>query len=674
MNESLPLRFLNAIPLRGVAVTHGGNAIALRWSAGTACAVRITPNVEGDVDFPLARMRAVRLSVRVVSDQPFTLRSRVRGAGWLAAHTELWQDHTVPVGTSEIDITTTEFRVCQNDGPAAALQLEWTAPTAGELTVMDITLIEQSADGFFAARVDRFGQSVAGEWAGKVHSDADLQADAVQPLPAPVPRRDRFGGAAEGARFEATGFFRVTEQDGRWWLVTPDGNRFISFGACCVSPGVIGCQTRGREELFAELPPHTGALAQAWQGAIPGKVFEPEIHTLNSFGGDANSTIVNFYIANLIRKWGADWFARWGASATARLRHWGMNTLACWSDLDLARVAGMPYAFPADRVCSIDWGDLSSRGPGAVFPLHNVPDVFHPDFEKRVRGWFRGLAAWRDDPFVIGYFVGNEENWCSLHSPFSLPRHWESRQLFVRELQRRYGTIEKLNAAWGTAFRSFTHLREFQHTENPPGLSAEGTQCCDEFLRRFADRYFGAVRAELRAGDPNHLFLGCRYLALPPRDCLLAGAAPHCDVVSINWYLWHKQRPSDAAAFLGDWSRRCGGKPLLISEYSFTATDERQLACHLPHFNQADRACAAEDFTRNVLRLPFVVGAHWFQYADEPLLGRPLADGERANFGLVDVADRPYPEVTAALRRVATTLYDRHESAGLHLSSNPPVP
>ena len=40
---------------------------------------------------------------------------------------------------------------------------------------------------------------------------------------------DRFGGW-KGKRFKATGFFR-TEHDGkRWWLVTPGGHAFISFG------------------------------------------------------------------------------------------------------------------------------------------------------------------------------------------------------------------------------------------------------------------------------------------------------------------------------------------------------------------------------------------------------------------------------------------------------------
>ena len=39
---------------------------------------------------------------------------------------------------------------------------------------------------------------------------------------------DRYGGWT-GRTFEATGVFRV-EKDDRWWLVTPDGHAFLSFG------------------------------------------------------------------------------------------------------------------------------------------------------------------------------------------------------------------------------------------------------------------------------------------------------------------------------------------------------------------------------------------------------------------------------------------------------------
>ncbi len=52
------------------------------------------------------------------------------------------------------------------------------------------------------------------------------------------------------------------------------------------------------------------------------------------------------------------------------------------------------------------------------------------------------------------------------------------------------------------------------------------------------------------------------------------------------------------------------------------------------------------------------VGAHWFEYVDEPLTGRSL-DGENYNIGLVSVADVPYPELTTAMRSTNSTLYKR---------------
>ena len=652
-------RFLYAVPLRGAEVTHRRDALHFRWEADTACAVRITPNAEGDVALPGPRHRALHLRLDLAGDSAITLRTRLRGDGWLPAHTELWTDHRVAPGSSEIAIDTTEFRLCQKSGNADFLLLEWTAPFAGEITVTELWLVEQSAEEDFQPLVDRFGQRLRGEWPGKIHSDAPLREDAAGAQPEPMPGRDRFGGWQDGPKSDASGFFRTEKRDGTWWLITPKGAPFLSFGPCCVSPGTIRTETRGREHCFAELPPKEGIFLNAWQGAQPGKRLEAEMHTRASYGGDPESTVVNFAIANLIRKWGDDWFAKWSSETLARLRHWGMNTLACWSDLELAGSARMPYCLMADRVCPPPFSKLLAGEDGGIFPLNNIPDVFHPDFQELACGWFKDLEPYASDPFLLGYFVGNEEAWCAWQSPFSLPEHWESRKVFISELEKHYNSIQALNDAWHTAFLDFKQMAAFQQAENPPGLSPQGLADCDGFLRRFADRYFGTVRRELRAADPNHLFLGCRYLALPPRPCLLEGAAAHMDVVSINWYLWHKQEPDDAAAFLGEWHRLCGAKPLIISEYAFTATDERLLACHRPHFNQTERAAITAEFTRNCQKLPFVIGMHWFQYIDQPITGRTLSDGERGNFGLVDVADRPYPKVVAALQKCGSALYAR---------------
>lgn len=43
-----------------------------------------------------------------------------------------------------------------------------------------------------------------------------------------------------------------------------------------------------------------------------------------------------------------------------------------------------------------------------------------------------------------------------------------------------------------------------------------------------------------------------------------------------------------------------------------------------------------------------VVGAHWFQYADQPVTGRTL-DGENSHTGLVGITDIPFETFTRAV-------------------------
>lgn len=60
----------------------------------------------------------------------------------------------------------------------------------------------------------------------------------------------------------------------------------------------------------------------------------------------------------------------------------------------------------------------------------------------------------------------------------------------------------------------------------------------------------------------------------------------------------------------------------------------------------------------SVINNPAFVGAHWFQYLDEPLTGRTL-DGENYNIGFVTVTDTPYPEMVQSARRVLADAYRR---------------
>ena len=77
--------------------------------------------------------------------------------------------------------------------------------------------------------------------------------------------------------------------------------------------------------------------------------------------------------------------------------------------------------------------------------------------------------------------------------------------------------------------------------------------------------------------------------------------------------------------------------------------------------DQNARGQAYQTYIRSVLDNPKFVGAHWFQYADSPTLGR--ADGENYNIGFVSHVDTPYPELIAAARAVHGEMYSRRWGA-----------
>jgi hypothetical protein len=97
-------------------------------------------------------------------------------------------------------------------------------------------------------------------------------------------------------------------------------------------------------------------------------------------------------------------------------------------------------------------------------------------------------------------------------------------------------------------------------------------------------------------------------------------------------------------------------KPLLVGEFHFGALDRGLTHTGLRSVpSQPQRAAAYCLYLREALCHPHLVGAHWFQYADQCVTGR--FDGENYQIGFVDITDTPYAETIAACRAVGDVLY-----------------
>jgi len=155
------------------------------------------------------------------------------------------------------------------------------------------------------------------------------------------------------------------------------------------------------------------------------------------------------------------------------------------------------------------------------------------------------------------------------------------------------------------------------------------------------------MRDTIRRYDKRHLILGdryCQYYTLP----IVRAAKDYVDVVSTNFGAdWND---GSIAPFFLRTLHTVTAKPVIVTEFYMCARENRSgnknSSTAFPVVDtQRERASAVAKYVTAVASLPYTVGAHWFQFADEPAKGR--GDGENFNMGLVDTDGRPYEDLTA---------------------------
>jgi len=489
------------------------------------------------------------------------------------------------------------------------------------------------ADPYFPL-IDTLGQYRHKAWPGKTPGVAGLaaqrQAEAESLAAAPGPRDwNRYGGWASGPHLEATGFFRVQKQAGKWWLIDPEGRLFWSHGIDCVRMlDTTPIEERG--DWFADFPGDQPDFAE----------FLGSGYALKGHYAGRSPKCFSFAGANLRRKYGAEWRRVYPDVVHQRLRAWGLNTIANWSDEGIRLMRRTPYT---DTIGS----SRARRIEGSEGYWGKFPDVFDPAFREDLRRQM-ALKAGKSagDPWCIGYFSDNEMGWGddvslalgALASPADQPAKRE----LLDDLRAKYGEIGKLNAFWGTAHESWDALATSVET---PDRRKAGDDL-QAFYTKAAERYFSTIRDVIKEVAPHQLYLGCRFAW--GNDRAAAAAAKFCDVVSYNLY----QRSVADFRFNGN-----ADVPLIIGEFHFGALDRGLFHTGLvPVEDQASRARAYRDYVRGALRHRQFVGCHWFQYQDEPTTGR-IYDEENYQIGFVDIADTPYIETVRASRAVAEEMY-----------------
>jgi len=347
------------------------------------------------------------------------------------------------------------------------------------------------------------------------------------------PALDRFGGLKK-ISFGPGPAFRTHYDGRRWWLVTPDGGAFLSLGVCVVQP--VGYTERGTQR-------------------------EP-------------------YRENVLARHGS--VGAWTTVTANRLRAWGLNTLGSWSGGELRG------AFPYTKELSVSGGLWGELGAGGLRGKKAIPDFFSPEVKAYIRDRAAAAEATAHDPYLVGYYLDNELPWARDHrlgsdlfpGYMALPPAAPGKQRLVEFFRARYQTVDKFNAIWCTNLKDWNELAARQKLISRNPVQARRDR--EAFVLLVAREYFKTAAEAIRARDPHHLILGCRFLwAIVPRPVVQA-CGEYCDVVSINYY---------EAGWLGRLALRLttsmrvrtdltfrpfydlARKPLLITEFSFRAMD-----------------------------------------------------------------------------------------------------
>ncbi|NWL78913.1 beta-agarase [Pseudomonas taiwanensis] len=540
----------------------------------------------------------------------------------------------------------------------ASVTLSLNQPNAAQNVLLSRFGTEEKdlQEALYQGLMDAYGQYARADWPGKVKSDEQLKkgaADEAKQLvdwTAKLPQQDTYGGWLGGETFEASGFFRTEKRNGRWFLVTPEGHPFFSLGVNAVTPGLSQTYVEGREAMFKALPKDNEPLANHF-----GKGDDRAETDANKGRAFNQGRWYDFYGANVERTYGGNDPQRWVGHSLERLKAWGFNTVGNWSDPAFNTSERMPYTLPL----SIH-GDFATIKTGFDW-WGGMPDPFDPRFAMAAE---RAIAIaardHRDDPWLLGFFADNELAWgghsedpraryALAYGTLRLTTDVPAKRAFLKQLRDKYRNQQGLSKAWGI------DLQAWELMEDPgfePPLPNPEHPAIEEDFKRFqrfyADTYFKTIADSMKWHAPNHLMLGGRFAATVPEA--IESCAQYCDVISFNRYTREPQHGLDM-----DLLRRLD-KPLMLTEFHFGSRDRGPFWGGVSEvYKEEERGPAYATYLKKAAEEPLIVGAHWFQYLDQPATGR-LLDGENGHLGLVGITDRPWQGFVEAVRKANLAL------------------
>ncbi len=414
------------------------------------------------------------------------------------------------------------------------------------------------------------------------------------------------------------GFFRLAQDGGVWWLVTPENERFFSIGVNHIDPN-----------LLLNDADRAGSVARY------GADLEGENDRANAEGEAAKAFMDD---------------------SLNTLESWGFNSLGGQNYIPQSR---LPYVATFRPAVIENWPVKKS-----------FPDPFAPATAKMVDEKAQKWAATRrDDPLIMGVTTTAMPLWATrsdrihewVRTLMTLGPKAPGKKVFIEVLKDRHPGPVAAAKAYGVKGATWSDLA--QRTQWPkPAQPERVVQDQEEVLKRIAAAWYPLVTQAVRTHMPNHLFFGDKIV--PWRDLpewLVPIVAAEFDVLYFQWYD-HADAQMERLNRLYEQT----GKPVLMGDSSFAHPNERvPKPKGVPVASQAEVGTAYADYLSTMAARPWFIGWHHCGYMEgAPDLKRigPLI--ARQN-GFLRADGTIYEDTVSAVKVANEQAFAQHQRASI---------
>ena len=338
----------------------------------------------------------------------------------------------------------------------------------------------------------------------------------------------------------------------------------------------------------------------------------------------------------------------WAEDACERLFELGFNSAGGWSDIAaLTTVDERVSQTQIFNVATQYGGSIGVKvsSGGTRLPEADVIPAFDPGFatfaDERIKSM---VTPYVNDPHVYGWMSDNE-----LADNITMLDH--ALNLDCTDTRRMY--------TYATAW-TFMYLKTGKKDVSVNDVTDE---LRNEYLAMTYDKYFEVVTTALNKYDPNHMYMGCRFVNNNyKRESVMRVAGYWCDVVTFNYYNAWEGDPM-LMRNIQNW---LGDTPFVVTEWytkGMDVTEKNPLIVNKTGAgwvvrNQTERGKFYQNYALMLMECKGCVGFDWFKMWDnDPTDAGADISNRDSNKGMYSNEGTEYTELTEYMKELNDQKY-----------------